>query len=356
MVTVTVDNVSHTYTKPVITVALVDINIQFKHGGLYALLGPSGCGKTTLMKIIAGLMKPTKGRIYFDDADVTEWPPRRRNVAMVFQFPVVYDMSVYDNIAFPLRNYGYSESEIKKKVLEVAELVDIKDILRVNAIKLDPATRQKVAVARALVREPSVFLFDEPLSNLDPISRMELRSKIKELQKTVKTTMIYVTHDQAEALTLADYIAVMRDGKVVQFDTPANLYDYPKDTFVGYFIGNPGMNFIQCDIEEYGLKCSGFDYQLDKSIVDELIKYGNKATIGIRPEYVLVSRKSGIIRAKCILREDLGVNVLLHLELPDKSVIKSKVPYTDVREGEEVYVDFVRDKVRIFSAKGLAVT
>lgn len=356
MVTVTIDNVSHTYTKPVITVALIDINVEFKHGGFYALLGPSGCGKTTLMKIIAGLLKPTKGHVYFDGVDVTDWPPRKRNVAMVFQFPVVYEMNVYDNIAFPLRNYGYSEGEVRKRVLEIAELVGIRDILNVSASKLDPATKQKIAVARALVREPTVFLFDEPLSNLDPISRMELRTKIKELQKTVKTTMIYVTHDQAEALTLADYIAVMREGRIVQYDTPVNLYEYPKDTFVGFFIGNPGMNFISCTIEEDGLLCPGFKYTLEKRVLAQLAKMGKKATVGIRPEYVEVNRKQGLTKAKCIVREDLGANVLLHLEIPGGAIIKAKLHQSDVREGEEVFVDFIREKVRVFNESGTLIT
>jgi len=353
MVNVLVDNVSHTYTKPVVTVALVDVNLEFKHGGFYALLGPSGCGKTTLMKIISGLLRPTKGRILFDNVDVTDWPPRKRNVAMVFQFPVVYEMSVYDNIAFPLRNYGYSESEIRKRVYEVAELLGIKDILRVHAPKLDPATRQKVAVARALVREPSVFLFDEPLSNLDPLSRMELRVKIKELQRTMKTTMIYVTHDQAEALTLADYIAVMNEGRVVQFDTPENLYEYPKNTFVGFFIGNPGMNFINCELVKSGLRCADIHHPLTPREVEALRVHGDEFILGIRPEYVRISRESGLVRAKCVVREDLGVAVLLHLETPGGVLVKAKLqPGIDVKEADEVFLDFPREKVRIFSKRG----
>jgi ABC-type sugar transport system ATPase subunit len=353
MVTVVVDNVSHTYTKPVVTVALVDINLEFKHGGLYALLGPSGCGKTTLMKIIAGLLKPTKGRVLFDDKDVTDWPPRKRNVAMVFQFPVVYEMNVYDNIAFPLRNYGYSESEIRKRVYEVAELMGLKDVLKLSASKLDPAGRQKVAVARALVREPSVFLFDEPLSNLDPLSRMELRVKIKELQRRVKTTMIYVTHDQAEALTLADYIAVMNEGRVMQFDTPQNLYEYPRNTFVGFFIGNPGMNFVNCELVEQGLKCSDILYPLSSREVEFLRKYGGEFVLGIRPEYIRVEVKQGLAKAKCSIREDLGTAVLLHLETAGGVVVKAKLPpVTAVKEGDEVFIDFPREKVRIFTKSG----
>ena len=353
MVTVTVDNVTHIYTKPVKTIALVDVNLEFKHGGFYALLGPSGCGKTTLMKIIAGLLKPTKGRILFDGNDVTDWPPRKRNVAMVFQFPVAYEMSVYDNIAFPLRNYGYNEDEVRKRVYEVAELMGIKDILRMPASKLDPATRQKVAVARALVREPSVFLFDEPLSNLDPLSRMELRVKIKEIQRRVKTTMIYVTHDQAEAMTLADYIAVMNEGRVIQFDTPQNLYEYPKTTFVGFFIGNPGMNFINCELQEKELRCGDIVYPLAPKEVEVLRSHGSEFILGIRPEYIRIASEKGLVKTRCVVREDLGTAVLLHLETRGGITLKAKLPpETSVKEGDEVYIEFPREKVRIFKKTG----
>ncbi len=353
MVNVLIDNVSHTYTKPVVTIALININLEFKHGGFYALLGPSGCGKTTLMKIIAGLLKPTKGKVLFDGIDVTEWSPRKRNVAMVFQFPVVYEMSVYDNIAFPLRNYGYGEETIRKKVHEIAELVGIKNILKIHASKLDPATRQKVAIARALVREPSVFLFDEPLSNLDPLSRMELRVKIKELQRAVKTTMIYVTHDQAEALTLADYVAVMNEGRVLQFDTPTNLYEHPRNTFVGFFIGNPGMNFMNCELVENGLGCSDIFYPLSTKEIETIRGYGNKFILGIRPEYVKVSKEQGLFKAKCVVREDLGAAVLLHLETSSGLSLKAKLPpFINVNEGEWLYIDFPREKIRIFTESG----
>lgn len=350
MVTVRLENITHIYdigTKAE-TLAVKDVTLIFDHGGFYALLGPSGCGKTTLMKIIAGLLKPTRGKVYFDDRDVTDLTPRQRNVAMVFQFPVAYDMSVYDNIAFPLRNYGYGEAEIRKRVLEIARLVGIENFLKVNAVKLDPAGRQKVALARALVREPTVFLFDEPLSNLDPLSRMELRTKIKELQRKIKTTMVYVTHDQAEALTLADKIAVMNEGRLIQFDEPENLFEKPRNTFVGFFIGNPGMNFVECELVETGLNCTAFHYPLLSGFVNKLREHGNKFILGIRPEYVIVSKSriSDII-GKCVVRENLGSAIVLHIDLGGL-LIKAKSQETDIVEGDSVYVKLPEEKIRIF--------
>lgn len=350
MVTVRLENITHIYdigTKAE-TVAVRDVSLVFGHGGFYALLGPSGCGKTTLMKIISGLIKPTKGRVYFDDSDVTDLTPRQRNVAMVFQFPVVYDMSVYDNIAFPLRNFGYPEREVRKRVLEIAQLVGMEGLLKVNATKLDPATKQKVALARALVREPTVFLFDEPLSNLDPLSRMELRTKIKELQKKVKTTMVYVTHDQAEALTLADKIAVMNEGRVVQFDEPRNLFDKPASTFVGFFIGNPGMNFVECQLVENGLDCTAFKYTLPLQLVSRLKEHGEKFILGIRPEYIIASKsRISSIAGKCVVVENLGSAVVLHVDVGG-TLVKVKTQATDIAEGDTAYLYFPEDKVRIF--------
>lgn len=353
MVKVMLDNITHIYdigTKAE-TLAVKDVTLTFEHGGFYALLGPSGCGKTTLMKIIAGLLKPTHGRVFFNDRDVTDLTPRQRNVAMVFQFPVAYDMSVYDNIAFPLRNFRYDEREIKKRVLEVAKLVGIENILRTNAVKLDPATRQKVALARALVREPTVFLFDEPLSNLDPLSRMELRTRIKEAQRKIKTTMIYVTHDQTEALTLADKIAVMNEGRVIQFDEPGVLFEKPTNTFVGFFIGNPGMNFIECELDERGLDCVAFKYPLQQRLIEKLLEHGKKFILGIRPEYVVVSKsKISNIIGKCIVVENLGSAMVIHVDI-NGLLIKSKVQATDVTEGDAVYVMLPEEKIRIFMYK-----
>jgi len=351
MVTVTLENVTHVYvTGKIRTVAVRNVNLTFDHGGFYGILGPSGCGKTTLMRIIAGLIKPTQGRVLFDGNDVTGWPPKKRNVAMVFQFPVVYDMSVYDNIAFPLRNFGYGEDEIRRRVYEIAELMGIRDLLNANAVKLDAASRQKVAVARALVRDPTVFLFDEPLTNLDPLSRLELRSKLKELQRRVKTTMIYVTHDQAEVLTLADKIAVMNEGVVIQFDEPQRLYEYPKNTFVGYFIGNPGMNFFDCTLGDSYADCSDFKVQIGRELIEK-VGVGGRVKLGIRPEFISVDKSGGDAKGKIVVREDLGTAVVLHVSIGSYTV-KVKLPQTTLREGDEVYLVFPKEKIRIFDERG----
>jgi ABC-type sugar transport system ATPase subunit len=354
MVEVRLENITHIYVtgRKTQTLAVKDINLTFPHASFCALLGPSGCGKTTLMRIIAGLNIQTSGHVYFDQQEVTPLTPRERNVAMVFQFPVLYEMNVYENIAFPLRSVKVPESEVKRKVKEVAELVGVTHILNVHPSTLDMGSKQKVVLARALVREPNVFLFDEPLTNLDPLGRLEMRSKIKELQRNIKTTMIYVTHDQAEALTLADKIAVMDFGVVVQYDEPTKLYEHPKNEFVGFFLGNPGMNFIQGTLEDNAINFGEFKYDVS-DVVEKLKEYGTEFKIGIRAEYIKVSKKpfKGAFKAKCIVSEHLGTSTLLDLKAGDKE-FKAKLRITDVKEGDEVYVQFPKEKVHIFNKAG----
>ncbi|MEM3381313.1 MAG: ABC transporter ATP-binding protein [Nitrososphaerota archaeon] len=354
MVEIRLENITHIYVtgRKMQTIAVKDINLIFPHASFCALLGPSGCGKTTLMRIIAGLNIQTKGHVYFDDHEVSVLTPRERNVAMIFQFPVLYEMNVYENIAFPLRNVKVPENEVKRKVKEVAELVGISNILNVHPMTLDMGGRQKVVLARALVREPNVFLFDEPLTNLDPLGRLEMRSKIKELQKNIKTTMIYVTHDQAEALTLADKIAVMDFGVVIQYAEPTELYEYPRNEFVGFFIGNPGMNFISGTLEGNVLSFGEFKYDVS-DVAEKLKEYGTEFKLGIRAEYVEVSKKpnENFFKGKCLVSEYLGASTLLDIKIGDKE-IKAKLRSTDVKEGDEVYVNFPKQKVHIFSKNG----
>ncbi|MBS7618382.1 ABC transporter ATP-binding protein, partial [Candidatus Bathyarchaeota archaeon] len=313
---------------------------------------PSGCGKTTLMRIIAGLNVQTEGHVYFDNHEVTPLTPRERNVAMIFQFPVLYEMNVYENIAFPLRSVKVPENEVRKRVKDVAELVGITNILNIHPLTLDMGNRQKVVLARALVREPNVFLFDEPLTNLDPLGRLEMRSKIKELQKNIKTTMIYVTHDQAEALTLADKIAVMDFGVVMQYAEPTELYEHPKNEFVGFFIGNPGMNFISGTLKGNSLNFGDFEYDIS-DVAEKLREYGEEFKLGIRAEYVGVSRKpdKDSFKGKCVVSEYLGALTLLDIKIGDKE-IKAKLRSTNIKEGDEVYVNFPREKVHIFNKYG----
>ena len=239
--------------------ALRGVNIDWKDGGAYALLGPSGCGKTTLLNIISGLLKPTKGEILFNDKDVTDLNPVERDIAQIFQFPVIYDtMTVYDNLAFPLKNRGLSETEIDSKVKEIGEMLELTSTLNNKASGLTADGKQKISLGRGLVRsDVNVIMFDEPLTVIDPHLKWVLRSKLKELHQKINRTMIYVTHDQIEALTFADQVVVMHEGQIVQTGTPVELFEKPKHTFVGHFIGSPGMNILPCEIKNGKINFEG---------------------------------------------------------------------------------------------------
>jgi len=354
MAEIFLDNITHVFGKKV--KAVDNVTLRIENGSLISFLGPSGCGKTTTMRIIAGLLRPTTGRVYFDNVDVTERSPQDRNVAMVFQFIVIYDKTVFENIEFPLLVRKVPKEERIKKVKRAAELMGISSLLNYPARKLDPGTKQKVALARAFVREPTVFLLDEPLTNVDPQTRLELRKIIKELQKDLHQTMIYVTHDQAEALTLSEKIAVMNYGKILQYDIPEVLYEKPKNTFVGWFIGNPGMQFFDVSFKRsngtFLLDAGEFSVDVS-SISNHLIKYGDELKLGIRPENVQISsqKKNGWFNAKCTTVERIGDMYLLtlnkgHLE------IKAKIKETDIKEGDTAWVNFPLEKIRVYSKSG----
>jgi len=350
MVVVRLENIRHVYPGNVEAVKGVSITFDPTFN---SLLGPSGCGKTTLMKIIAGLLKPTEGRVYFDEVDVTEMSPQARNIAMVFQFPVVYDMKVYDNIAFPLRVRRVSEDEVRRKVRQVAEMLGLERMLDLDATKLDLSSRQKVALARALIRDPNLFILDEPFSNLDPGSRLVLRAKLKEIQRELRRPMIFVTHDQAEALTLSEKIAVMKEGRILQYDTPEKIYNDPMDTFVAYFVGIPGMNLIDCVVENNRLKVGKFaiDIQIPEYIV---MRYGTELILGIRAEYIEVSKSPqspSDISMTCTLIEDLGASKILYLE-SGGITLKAKVTEGDFEEGTTLYVRINKSYVKIFNKVG----
>ncbi len=266
--------------------ALKRLDIEWTDGGAYALLGPSGCGKTTLLNIISGLVRPTEGRVLFDDVDLTNVPTDRRHIAQVFQFPVVYDtMSVYDNLAFPLRNRHVPEAEVRATVLEIAHMLDLQDMLRMRAAGLTADGKQKISLGRGLVRaDVNAIMFDEPLTVIDPHLKWQLRSKLKELHQRIARTMIYVTHDQTEALTFADKVVVMHDGMVVQIGTPIELFERPRHTFVGHFIGSPGMNVLPCTAEGDKAMLGGQPVAIQnpaKAALD-----GRRLELGVRPEFV----------------------------------------------------------------------
>ncbi|SIS51934.1 ABC transporter ATP-binding protein [Paracoccus saliphilus] len=287
MARITLENLSHSYLPNPSKDedwALKPMTLTWEDGGAYALLGSSGCGKSTLLNIISGLLVPSRGRILFGDRDMTGLPTMERNIAQVFQFPVVYDtMSVRENLAFPLRNRGLPEDQITARVAEIAEMIGMHDMLDRRARGLTADAKQKISLGRGMVRQDvNAILFDEPLTVIDPHMKWELRTQLKDLHRRFGHTMIYVTHDQTEALTFADQVVVMYDGRVVQAGTPQALFDAPEHTFVGYFIGSPGMNLMDARIEGAAAHIEGVQVPLQHG-------YGapqGKTQLGIRPEFL----------------------------------------------------------------------
>lgn len=269
--------------------ALKQLDLEWSDGGAYALLGPSGCGKTTLLNIISGLVRPTEGRVLFDDVDLTDVPTERRHIAQVFQFPVVYDtMSVYANLAFPLRNRGLPKPEIDAAVRDIALMLDLEHMLGSRASGLTADGKQKISLGRGLVRsDVNVIMFDEPLTVIDPHLKWQLRSKLKELHQRIARTMIYVTHDQTEALTFADKVVVMHEGMVVQIGSPVDLFEKPRHTFVGHFIGSPGMNVLPCQMSGGIAHFAGMPVEIENPPKTPL--FGQRLEIGIRPEFVTLA-------------------------------------------------------------------
>jgi glycerol transport system ATP-binding protein len=268
--------------------ALRPMNITWNDGGAYALLGPSGCGKTTLLNIISGLITPTQGKVLFDGHDVTALLPQQRNIAQVFQFPVIYDtMTVFDNLAFPLRNRSWKESDIGKRVQEVAEILELSGDLKYRASGLTADAKQKISLGRGLVRpDVAAILFDEPLTVIDPHLKWLLRRKLKQIHQQLKLSLIYVTHDQVEALTFADTVVVMTQGEIVQSGTAQELFEAPEHTFVGHFIGNPGMNFFPCDLQNNAAVVADHAFQLDSALVTRARDHKGPYKLGIRPEFI----------------------------------------------------------------------
>ena len=291
--------------------ALKSIDLDWADGGAYALLGPSGCGKTTLLNIISGLVTPSHGRVLFDGKDVTGLPPDKRNIAQVFQFPVIYDtMTVGENLAFPLRNRGVAPAAVAKRVAEVAAMLDLEPLLKRRAAGLSADQKQKISLGRGLVREDvAAILFDEPLTVIDPHLKWLLRRKLKEVHNRFRHTLVYVTHDQNEALTFAHKIVVMYEGEVVQLGTPQDLFERPAHRFVGYFIGSPGMNFVPCRLEGGVVRIEGTDIALGQHWARAAGEVpGASLELGIRPEFVsLTARPDAMaVPAQVERVDDLG--------------------------------------------------
>ena len=292
--------------------AIRNVNIDWEDGGAYALLGPSGCGKTTLLNIISGLIIPTRGKILFNDEDITEKNPVERNIAQIFQFPVIYDtMTVFENLAFPLRNRKIPEEEITRKVNEIAEMLELTSTLHNRASGLTADGKQKISLGRGLVRsDVNVIMFDEPLTVIDPHLKWVLRSKLKELHQKIKRTMIYVTHDQTEALTFADQVVVMHEGQIVQTGTPVELFEKPKHTFVGHFIGSPGMNILPCEINKGAVAVNGTKIETSNSKIDNF--NFSKIEIGVRPEFISFNKEG--LPVKILNVSNTGKNKIIETE------------------------------------------
>ena len=294
--------------------ALQPMDMAWEDAGAYALLGPSGCGKTTLLNIVSGLLRPSEGRVLFDGRDATGLSTERRNVAQVFQFPVVYDtMTVRENLAFPLKNRGVPAAWARARVEHVAGLLGLSARLDRRARNLGADEKQKVSLGRGRVRDDvAAILFDAPLTVIDPHLKWELRSRLKELHRQVPVTMIYVTHDQTEALTFAVRVAVMSEGEVVQVGTPEALFEHPAHTFVGHFIGSPGMNVLPARVEGATAYVEGQAIALDHTY--PALPQDRRIELGIRPEFASVSREGGL---PVTLRrvEDLGRRRIARVEL-----------------------------------------
>jgi glycerol transport system ATP-binding protein len=318
MARIVLDGIAHSYRsvpRGPQDYALKRLDHVWEDGGAYALLGPSGCGKTTLLNIISGLITPSEGRVVFDGTDVTGLPTAARNIAQVFQFPVIYDtMTVADNLAFPLRNRNVAKAEVEARVAEVAEMLDLTPILGRKARGLTADVKQKVSLGRGLVRpDVTAILFDEPLTVIDPHLKWMLRSKLKALHRQFDLTMVYVTHDQTEALTFADKVVVMYEGEVVQIGTPEDLFERPAHTFVGYFIGSPGMNVAPVRLDGNRARLGGQEIRLARAYPD--LAAGARTELGIRPEFVRVGSDSGGFSARVLRVDDVGRYRVVRVEV-----------------------------------------
>ena len=348
MAQITLDGIGHAYgpVRSDADYALKPLHHVWEAGKAYALLGPSGCGKTTLLNIISGLVIPSAGRLLFDDRDVTRLPTEQRNIAQVFQFPVIYDtMTVAENLAFPLKNRGLPKPQIEARVREIAAMLDLTADLGHRARGLTADAKQKISLGRGLVRaDVSAVLFDEPLTVIDPALKWELRSKLKMVHRALDLLMIYVTHDQVEALTFADKVVVMNDGRAVQIGTPADLFERPEHTFVGYFIGSPGMNLLSGTIQGTSVRVGGNDVPLGAAYPD--LPRDSAVTLGIRPDHATITAGGGMpVQVRRI--DDLGRKRLAHVSLGDQMLVAT-LPGGVAIEGSEARVRFDPARTHIY--------
>jgi len=338
---------------------LKNIDLNIKDGEFLVLVGPSGCGKSTTLRLIAGLERPTEGEIFIGDLCVNDLDPSKRDIAMVFQNYALYPhMTVYENMAFGLTLRKLDASDIENRVQDAAEILMLTDYLERRPKELSGGQRQRVALGRAIVRQPQVFLFDEPLSNLDAKLRSEMRLEIKKLHQMLGTTMVYVTHDQTEAMTMGDRIAVMNNGIIEQLDTPRNLYDHPCNRFVASFIGSPEMNFIEGSIkvdnnihfinDEISLLIPNNHSQIKS------LKSDDSVIIGIRPEDMHnefsseMKNETATLKSKVELIENLGANIIAHCQIGNARFSINLPKRFNYKDGEDLNIIVDMDKTHFF--------
>ncbi len=347
--------------------AVSNFNLEIEDNEFIIFVGPSGCGKSTTLRMIAGLEEITSGELYIGNRLVNDVPPKDRDIAMVFQNYALYPhMTVFDNMAFGLKLRKTPKEEIKRRVEEAARILDIEHFLDRKPKALSGGQRQRVALGRAIVREPKVFLLDEPLSNLDAKLRAQMRTEISKLHNKLKTTFIYVTHDQTEAMTMATRIVVMKDGLIQQIDSPTRLYDLPDNVFVAGFIGSPQMNFINARLEEdqdkkmyveFGTERRPYRFYLPKSKTNQrgITDFLNKQVVlGIRPEHisddpeVVAAAEDGILECDVEVTEMMGVETYLYLTFAGNNLTARVKPTSKTREGDKVKIALDLDKMHIF--------
>jgi multiple sugar transport system ATP-binding protein len=331
------------------TEAVSGIDLLIKDKEFVILVGPSGCGKSTVLRMIAGLEDITKGEIFIEETRVNDIPPKDRDIAMVFQSYALYPhMTVFENMSFGLRLRKFSKNDIKARVEEAAKVLGISELLDRRPKQLSGGQRQRVAMGRAIVRNPKVFLFDEPLSNLDAKMRGQMRIEIKRVHQHLNTTTIYVTHDQVEAMTLADRVVVMKNGKIEQIGTPDEIYNKPATGFVAGFIGSPAMNFIFCKLEK---SSHGLLAKITKDIVlsipkeksKSLLKYANKKILlGIRPEHISENKQKGSLKveAKLDIVEPLGMETMVYFSINNYQICGKVSPDSTLQNGKVITLYF----------------
>ncbi|PSP86305.1 ABC transporter ATP-binding protein [Halobacteriales archaeon QS_1_68_17] len=357
--------------------AVNDMNLDIEHGEFITLVGPSGCGKSTTMETVSGLTRPTEGKVYIGDREVTNLPPKDRGIAMVFQNIALFPhLDVYDNISFGLRLRDYEKEEIDRRVEKAASIVQLEGMLDRMPDEMSGGQRQRVAIARALVREPDVFLMDEPLANLDAKLRVTMRTELQRLHKELDTTILYVTHNQEEAMTMSDRIAVIDSGELQQIAPPLTCYNEPANLFVAGFIGSPAMNFIEGEVVQNGLETENFMIEFDPGKIDG-VGVGDHLTMGIRPEDVHPVEKAGnlahgsdTIEAWADVLEPMGDEIFVYLLLGEdvdtsmeaegatsNELLMSVDPDSPIKEDDEIEVVIDRTQVHLFDTEsGEAVT